>query len=67
MKKQPVTTKQASTEQVSGKRATQRPVPSGQERMVTQAERDEVEALLQQQAEAQSAAAERSEVEHEVV
>jgi len=63
MKKQQATMKQAP----SGKRVTDRPVPNGQERMVTQAERDEVEALLQQQIKVQAVEAERSEVGHEVM
>jgi hypothetical protein len=67
MKKQQTTTKQAPPEQMSGNRAAKRPVPSGQERMVTQAERDEVEALLQRQTGAKSAEVTRSEVGHEIV
>jgi len=57
MKKQQATTIQASAQKASGKQVAERPVPSGQERMVTQAERDEVETLLQQRAEVKSAEA----------
>jgi len=67
MKKQQATTKQAIPQQASGNQAAKRPVPSGQERMVTQDERDEVETLLQQRAAVKSAETERSEVKREVV
>ena len=67
MKKQQARTKQASLQQAFGNQAANRPVPSGQERMVTQAERAEVDALLQQQDKVKSAEAERSEVNHEAV
>lgn len=67
MKKQQATAKPAPAEPRSGKRAADRPVPNGQERMVTQAERDEVAELLQRQTEAKRVEAERSEVGHEVV
>jgi len=67
MKKRQTTMKQAPPEQRSGNRAAKRPVPSGQERMVTQAERDEVEALLQRQPGAKSAEVARSEAEHEIM
>ena len=67
MKQQQAITKQASPQQASGNQAAKRPVPSGQERMVTPAERAEVEILLQQQAKVKRAEAERSEVRHEVM
>jgi hypothetical protein len=67
MKKQPATTKPSLPQQASGKQAAERPVPSGQERMVTQDERDEVETLLQQRAAAKGAETARSEVKREVV
>ena len=64
MKKQQATKKQSLAH---GNQAANRPVPSGQERMVTEAERDEVETLLRLRADAKSAEIERSEVKREVV
>ena len=54
MKKQQATTKQVLPQQAADNQAAERPVPNGQERMVTPAERDEVETLLRQRAEVKS-------------
>jgi len=57
MKKQQATTTQASAQKASGNQVTEQAVPSGQARMVRQAERDEVETLLRQRAAVKSAEA----------
>src|SRR5437660_92988 len=64
MKKTQSVTKEAqcpAPERAVGEKTAGRPVPRGQERMVTQSERDEVEELLQQCHLGQQAEAKRAE------